>query len=104
MSDRKAVALALVATFLVIVADEILNRNRAPNPRRIVGFAVVFLVLGFMVEIQGTAKVAKYFSVLLFLGVLYKVGPGLFVHGRQAIAPRTQRKAPTTSGARKVAQ
>jgi len=77
-NDKKGVALALVVTFLVLMADEVLDKNRAPKPRRIVAFAVVFLMLGFLSEIQSTAKLAKTFSVLVLIGTVYAVGPTLY--------------------------
>lgn len=78
MNDKKGVTLALVATFLVLVADEIAEKNRAPKPRRVIAFAVVFLVLGFLAEIPSTAKLSKYFATLVFIGTLYTIGPDLW--------------------------
>lgn len=93
MQDRKTVALSLVATFVILMADEGLVKTRAPSPRKIVSFAVVFLVLGFLVEIA--PKPAKYFSVLLFIGTLYKIGPEVFVKARNQLAPTKPTPAPT---------
>jgi hypothetical protein len=89
-ADRKGVALALVATFLILVSDEVLNKNRAPKPKRVVSFAIVFLILGFMVEIDPLAKTAKYFSVLLLIGTVYRVGPDLYTKAQASL----NRKAP----------
>lgn len=94
--DKKAVALSLVATFLIIVGDELVDRNRAPKPRRVVGMAAVFLILGMLAEIPATARLAKYFSVLVLIGVVYAVGPQLYVklqHDLQGKTPiRPSRK------------
>lgn len=78
MNDKKGVALALLVTFLFIVGDEVLDKSRAPKPKRVVSFAIVFLILGFMAEVQSVAKLAKYFSFLLMIGTIWAIGPQLY--------------------------
>lgn len=80
MGDKKAVALSLVGTFIILMADEGLVKTRAPSPRKIVSFAIVFLILGFLVEVS--PKPAKYLSILLFIGTVYKIGPEVWVKAR----------------------
>lgn len=99
-ADKKGVALALVATFLILSADEIIDRKRAPKPRRVVAFAVVFLFLGFLAEIQSTAKLAKYFSVLVLIGTAYAVGPDLYPKLGHALNTVPKRKVVTNRHAR----
>ena len=77
-ADKKGVALALFASFLILVLDEIVDKNRAPKPRRVVGMSATFLVLGMLAEIPSAAKLAKWFSVLVFIGTVYAVGPELY--------------------------
>lgn len=86
MQDRKAVALSLVGTFVILMADEGLVKSRAPSPRKIVSFAIVFLILGFLVEIS--PKPAKYFSILLFIGTVYKIGPEVFIKAQGALGTK----------------
>ena len=84
MGDKKAVALSLVGTFVILMADEGLVKTRAPSPRKIVSFAVVFLILGFLVEVS--PKPAKYLSILLFIGTVFKIGPEVWVKAKAGLS------------------
>lgn len=86
MADKKAVALALVGTFILLMADEGLVRKSAPAPKKLVGFAVAFLMLGFLAEIESTAKLAKWFSILVFVSTFVKLGPAVWTQGSKAVA------------------
>lgn len=93
MDDRKAVALALIASFTILAADDVLVRDRAPQPRQVVAMSAVFLFLGFLVEIA--PKPAKYFSILLALGTFYKVGPTVWTKAQASLSgKKTAKKTP----------
>lgn len=81
--DRKTVALALVGTLLILVANDALVKQAAPRTKQVVGFAIAFLLIGFFAEI--VPKVAKYFAILVFLGAGLTVGPGVFKNAQKAL-------------------
>jgi len=83
MLDRKAVALALIASFLLIVANRILVHKQAPKPRQVVAFSAVFLFISFLVEIA--PKPAKYFAALFFLGTALELGPATLRNASQSL-------------------
>jgi hypothetical protein len=83
MNDKKTVALALVGSFILLVAEDGLVKKQAPKPRQLVAFAVVFLMLGFMAEVQ--PRLAKWFSVLFFVGTALKYGPAVFNNANKGL-------------------
>ena len=87
MNDRKAVALALLGTFILLVAEDGLVKKSAPKPRQLVAFGVIFLALGFLAEVQ--PRLAKWFSVLFLVGTALKFGPEVFNQANQGLKTPT---------------
>jgi hypothetical protein len=73
--ERKTVTLALLATFLIIVADKALHKQ-FPKPRILIALTVAYIFIGFLAEYS--PELAAAFAVLIFVGVLLSQGVDVF--------------------------
>lgn len=74
--------MSLAGTGTIVIADRAF-RNQFPKPRVLLGLAVAFVFLGVIVEVA--PDVAAAFAVLIFVGTLLAIGPGVWQKANKAL-------------------
>lgn len=83
MQQRKTLVLFSLGTALVLGANTVVVKKQVPKPRKVMAFAVIYILLGFLVEFA--PDLAVMFAALVFVSVALSQGSAALGGVRKAI-------------------